>query len=278
MLYCFSATNKVENTIAVLILEDENSLGLCKGDQYVKGQWVLDSKPREKSFFCCSNGDMGGGNPSCSGTHENYGRKHFSYEDLVVAPGSACICDLMAETRDSVSERESYDWVPESCRWEKTFTGSQFCKVLGKRRLLMIGDSLVHQLASTLVNILKTRDAPCLDQISFGVSNHLKYEANHPPHVTRFDGNQNIRHFFSQNSGADICLINAGAHLEDGGDLFDIWETISPWLKEYKVSAIAVDDLLFPLILCDTVYIYNIYIYISPNSVRYRIHIYVLPN
>ena len=119
----------------------------------------------------------------------------------------------------------------------------------------MIGDSLVHQLASTLVNILKTRDAPCLDQISFGVSNHLKYEANHPPHVTRFDGNQNIRHFFSQNSGADICLINAGAHLEDGGDLFDIWETISPWLKEYKVSAIAVDGLLFFLILGHTVYI-----------------------
>eukprot|EP01036_Dinobryon_divergens_P023309 gene23309-31639_t len=142
----------------------------------------------------------------------------------------------MTDGRDSVNDREAYDWVPEQCYWEKTFTGSQFCELLGKRRLLMIGDSLMHQLASTLINILKARGAPCLDQITFGVSSHLKYEANNPRHGVRFDANQNMRLFFDQNSGADICLINAGAHLSDGGDLYDIWETISPWIKEFRAT------------------------------------------
>ena len=212
---------------------------MCKGNEYVRGRWVHDSKPRKKSFYCCNNDDIGI-NPNCSGgRHVNDNRKkHFLHEDLVVAPGLACVCDIVTDGRDSVNDREAYDWVPEQCYWEKTFTGSQFCELLGKRRLLMIGDSLMHQLASTLINILKARGAPCLDQITFGVSSHLKYEANNPRHGVRFDANQNMRLFFDQNSGADICLINAGAHLSDGGDLYDIWETISPWIKEFRVRSI----------------------------------------
>ena len=42
--------------------------------------------------------------------------------------------------------------------------------------------------------------------------------------------------YFHKNMGADICLIiKTGAYLGDGGDLYDIWETIQPWVNEYRV-------------------------------------------
>jgi len=44
-----------------------------------------------------------------------------------------------------------------------------------------------------------------------------------------------MRLYFNINAGADICLLNSGAHLDDG-DLYDIWETIQPWVNEYRAA------------------------------------------
>eukprot|EP01036_Dinobryon_divergens_P033956 gene33956-43865_t len=75
---------------------------------------------------------------------------------------------------------------------------------------------------------------PCLDQISFGKTTHLKY--TNFLTGTKIDKNQNLRLFFNMNVGADICLLNSGAHLDDGGDMFDIWESIKPWINEYRAA------------------------------------------
>jgi hypothetical protein len=93
----------------------------------------------------------------------------------------------------------------------------------------------MHQMASALINILKTLNAPCLNQISYGKSSHLKFQAKNPIAGTSFDSKQNIELFFNMNMGADICLVNAGAHLDDTGDIYDIWETIQPWVNAYRV-------------------------------------------
>jgi hypothetical protein len=76
----------------------------------------------------------------------------------------------------------------------------------------------MHQLASALMNVLKTLDAPCLGQISYGKSSHLKYHSSNPNARS-----QNMRRFFEKNIGADICLVNTGAHLDDGGDMYDMY-------------------------------------------------------
>eukprot|EP01035_Chromulina_nebulosa_P028642 gene28642-37852_t len=213
-----------------------SSKEVCRENKYVNGSWVIDKQITKKSFYCCQNDDVGTV-AYCGDKVVGNENKFYPHEDLVIAPDKACACDNFDGTRNTVSTREQYKWVPELCRLE-SFTGQQFCSVLGKRRLLLIGDSLMHQLASALINVLKTLDAPCLGQISYGKSSHLKYQARNPNAGTGYDGNQNMRMFFEKNMGADICLVNTGAHLDDGGDLYDIWENIQPWVNEYKNFAL----------------------------------------
>eukprot|EP01036_Dinobryon_divergens_P038574 gene38574-50663_t len=209
-----------------------SSKEVCRENNYVNGSWVIDKQITKKSFYCCQNDDVGTV-AYCGDKVVGNENKFYPHEDLVIAPDKACVCDVLEGTRNTVSTREQYKWVPELCQLE-SFTGQQFCNVLGKRRLLLIGDSLMHQLASALMNVLKTLDAPCLGQISYGKSSHLKYHASNP--TTR---SQNMRMFFEKNIGADICLVNTGAHLGDGGDMYDmyfIWENIQPWVNEYKAA------------------------------------------
>mmetsp|Transcript_10371 Transcript_10371/g.14286 ORF Transcript_10371/g.14286 Transcript_10371/m.14286 type:complete len:336 (-) Transcript_10371:8-1015(-) len=206
-----------------------HSKEICKGNGYVNGSWILDSKLTKKSFICCQHEDVGIV-PYCGDSKEENEKIYFSSEDLLIAPDKACMCDIVDGTQHNVSAREKYSWVPDHCLLEK-FSGVEFCYVLGKRRLLMVGDSLMHQMATVLINILKTLHAPCLDQISYGVSSHLLYQAN-----VNFGMSKNMHLYFNMNSGADICLVNAGAHLDDEGDLYNIWENIQPWVKEYRAT------------------------------------------
>ena len=83
----------------------------------------------------------------------------FRNDELTIPSNRACICDIMENTRHNESLRETFKWVPDSCMLE-SFDGKDFCNVLGKKRLLLVGDSLMHQLASTLYNTLKTLNAP----------------------------------------------------------------------------------------------------------------------
>ena len=193
---------------------------ICRGNEYTNGRWVVD-KQTEKSFYCCQSDDVGVVAYCGSNKFDTSKNRLFSHEDLLLAPDSACVCDIVADTRYNVSSREEYKWVPEFCEVEN-FSGDQFCNILGKRRILLIGDSLMHQLSSTLISILKTLNAPCINQISYGKSHYLL-------HTEKF----NV--YFDKNQGADICLINTGAHWADGGDIYSVWENIQPWVNQFRV-------------------------------------------
>ena len=153
---------------------------ICRRNEYVHGNWIINRLQTQKSFYCCQNDDVGIVD-YCGNNEVGKENKFFHHDDLVIAPDKACICDILEGTRHNVSAREEYSWVPEHCLLEK-FTGEQFCNLLGKRRILLVGDSLMHQMASVLINILKTLNAPCLNQLSYGRTTHLKFSSG--------DGNQ----------------------------------------------------------------------------------------
>jgi hypothetical protein len=46
--------------------------------------------------------------------------------------------------------------------------------------------------------------------------------------------NRNLDTYFTNNNGADICILNSGAHQLDLGDVYKIWEKIRPKMDSYK--------------------------------------------
>jgi hypothetical protein len=93
----------------------------------------------------------------------------------------------------------------------------------------MVGDSLIHQAASTLHAMLKVAKASCIDQITFGKSTHLIYSW-----PFNYGKDRNLDAYFTNNNGADICILNTGAHQKDLGDVYTLWERIKPKMDSYK--------------------------------------------
>jgi hypothetical protein len=71
-----------------------------------------------------------------------------------------CSCDITMNTRGIVSSREKYIWEPTSCSL-LAWNSSQFCSLLGSRRILIIGDSTMHQTAVELMNMLTAGKEIC---------------------------------------------------------------------------------------------------------------------
>ena len=66
------------------------------------------------------------------------------------------------------------EWVPNNCK-VSSFSATRFCKLLGSRRILLIGDSTMHQTASVLMNAIyyALRDKGCQPQLQFSLSDTL---------------------------------------------------------------------------------------------------------
>lgn len=226
-----------------LISVDGNRGELCGNNSYSYGKWVKNhgtvDDTVKKSFRCCQNEDVG--KIQYCGDHEvpEKGGMYYKYDDLIIAPDRACLCDIVDGTVNNISSRESYKWVPDNCHLVN-FHGEKFCDLLGERRILLIGDSLMHQMASSLMNFLVTHDAKCINQISYGKTSHLLYQVSNPKGGHVFNKDQNMKLYFDENNGADICIVNTGAHLKDDGDLYSMWENIQPWVNEYRVKHLAV--------------------------------------
>ena len=199
-----------------------NSKELCKSNNYVAGYW----KPvnvTKKLYYCCQNDDVG--QVESCGAQVIHKEGYFRYDELIIASNEACSCDLVSNTRNSASPREKYEWEPDDCYLEP-FNSSHFCELLDKRRILLIGDSLTHQVSTVLVSILRAQNASCVNQISHGKSSNL---------IFGYNGPKNFHIHFKDNNGADICIMNAGSHLEDEGDVYSIWDTLPKWLGDMKV-------------------------------------------
>lgn len=71
---------------------------------------------------------------------------HGRAEFLAHTGGRSCICPV-----EHIQAMNSYKWVPRACLLHE-FEPINFCKHLGNRTILLVGDSTMEQAASTLMN------------------------------------------------------------------------------------------------------------------------------
>ena len=145
----------------------------CVDNEYTKGKWIYNNDSAlHKNFICCQTTNNDYMQPICV---PNLERKGFvgSSEGYMLFHDDVCSCDREDGTRFKVSERERYQWKPSTCRlleWDAV----QFCKLLGDRKMLFLGDSNNEQSAITLVNMINDADEVCSENIRFMWIPHLE--------------------------------------------------------------------------------------------------------
>ena len=76
--------------------------------------------------------------------------------------------------------------------------------------------------------VMYDRLPECLDQISFGRTTHL--------HFQPYRKNMDIKsHFANMNGSVDVCIMNAGSHFKEDGDMYYAFDIVLPWIQELKV-------------------------------------------
>lgn len=184
---------------------------LCRNSRHNVGRWVFNPNVT-KSFECCSwdkEGFYGNTPAKCGHSPLGYPLTYNGQPDkLSQTGGHACRCDH--SSRKEVKDREKYDWVPSYCEllpWNST----QFCELLGKRSVLMVGDSTMQQTATTLMSLIAESGSQCAPQITSSRSDLLSV-----------DGKNNYDKFVIQQK-PDICIVGVGAHLHDFYDFEAVW-------------------------------------------------------
>ncbi len=71
---------------------------------------------------------------------------------------------------------DKYEYVPSNCSLQP-WDGHEFCRLLGARKILLIGDSIMEQIATTLMNRISLdfwgQDGGCQKQLTMAVSDRL---------------------------------------------------------------------------------------------------------
>lgn len=174
---------------------------LCQNNQHVDGKWVVDDSERASSsrnFPCCAadyrenkwhNGSFAlphekvcGGVifPDQPGYHAMYAswyngsKTHYAH-----FPSKTCSRqhyeNLDAkDAGDLFLPRKRYSWVPNDCALPK-FDGKKFCELLGKRKMLFVGDSTMQQTAGTLMSLILASDGDCAEQIIQGTTYYFAF-------------------------------------------------------------------------------------------------------
>lgn len=223
---------------------------LCNGASFsvLGGQWKRDSYPNlTKSFPSCGKDLWEGlgveGQKLCGddrtpcaekymvcNMYTPYNRPVNMTPAYMQSGGYSSKCDIRDHTIFEVAERERYYWQPNNCTlaaWDAV----DFCRLLGNRRILLVGDSTMGQAAATLQNmVLASKAAKCAPQISFGRSDFLSFG---------FKGQNGFFNYVEQlNLGStanDIVILGAGAHMMDWGDMALVFMHLSNiYFNEYK--------------------------------------------
>lgn len=133
---------------------------ICRLDEISRGKWVKDTNITRKAFVCCNWEEQpwrrpelheacGAEPPHAQMTNVQVGRTDHN----VMSGGNACHCDEAQKTRFTISQHEQYTWHADDCdvmAWNAT----QFCALLGDRRMLFLGDSTMIQTAATVMNMI----------------------------------------------------------------------------------------------------------------------------
>ena len=219
-----SSKGKAKN---VDITIDGRAVNLCKSQFVMPGKWtkLVDSrKKKESSFHCCSRprqmNDTALDLVHC-GPPEDYDTSlkirisHHGSKEFNMADESGCSC------QDTIID--DYDWTPLAGCSIIDWDAELFCKSLGNKTLMMVGDSTMRQSAAMLMSLIATHyrmqgrsSVSCSDQLFYGSSDVLvmphkkglprwgrirKIERGLPllVHLARVD--------------PDIVIISTGAHL-----------------------------------------------------------------
>eukprot|EP01040_Poterioochromonas_malhamensis_P001732 gene1732-1838_t len=196
----------------------------CKGNEYVDGRWVFNqSTAMTKSFICCGwdTGDYLDPvvcGPSTAPKAVNTTNVRGNNKYLAQGGGHSCVCDTREGTH-SVQQRERYYWHPRNCtlpRW----SAERFCRLLGERRLLFIGDSTNRQTSTTLMSMIVAGGGNCSDHIYSSRSDNLVSKAN---------GSKSLRQIVQEYSTTfvpDVVIMSAGAHVKSIPDYEKNWQAV----------------------------------------------------
>ncbi|RYG99022.1 hypothetical protein EON65_50750 [archaeon] len=147
-------------------------------DELSNGHWVPSNAER-KAFYCCprtaspqakSDQDKDTGhvcehyNPSPSA---NLYRREGNTSLLRSVSGSYCACDFRLGTWKIPHPIENWRWQPKSSCEVLDFGGDGFCKLLGSRKILFVGDSLSEHSLITVNNMVlqSPRPGTCMKQL-----------------------------------------------------------------------------------------------------------------
>jgi hypothetical protein len=144
-------------------------VGLAVGVTHARGRWMQTKRATQhKAFVCCAASAFGDAmwkiprnSTWASACPED------ADESFGLAGHEGCSCDH--DSPGTVHGREKYEWIPDaeaeesdtSSRWD----ADEFCRYLGERTVLFLGDSTLHQASSTLRARLRT--ATCGAQIQW---------------------------------------------------------------------------------------------------------------
>lgn len=185
----------------------------CHMDEFSKGRWVYDAQNITRKAFTCCGWDS-------SDWHDISIRKQCGDIDNPVkqmyqigrtdyniqSGGHACVCDELRKERFTVSQREKYRWEADRCDI-LTWNATEFCRLLGPRRVLFLGDSTMVQTAATVVNMVM-EDIPkgtCAPQL-------LAYQYNQPvdPEHDKRTMMEHLHRF-----SPDFVIIHFGVHFQN---------------------------------------------------------------
>ena len=206
--------------------DSASMLPRCRASGSNDGRWVR--REWRPSYPCCSHDvpnapkytlSNNDGERQC-GSKTQFLWKHQTGASYAFSGGHGCECKDPAD-RGIRGERAAADWVPARCSIAP-FSAARFCELLGRRTVLIIGDSTMLQAAAALKNAIhfgayngtvsedvrteRVDEVPgCHRQIRFTLSDTLVHKnlgaMNRGAHWTR-----NV-------AGHDIVLLSAGAHI-----------------------------------------------------------------
>jgi hypothetical protein len=204
-----------------------SALPLCRENEHIQGKWKRVNVPLiHKDFFCCGWdwSDFQANRSACG--IMRFGREmpfFFSSNTRYThTGGNACFRDKNART--SVSKREQYVWEPDTCQllpWD----GKQFCELLGRRRIVLAGDSTMEQHIATLGSMIYDHQGGCADRLVFVRTEHLSKKGHMMPAAD-----------ILQIAEPDILIISAGPHFHSLAHFQEaiqaVNETILPIIKQ----------------------------------------------
>jgi len=168
-------------------------------NEAAKGQWKKKKADQNnKAFPCtCAPVDVDGGNEfynisNCGLYNSEQGSFHAhtitgGQSFYPTFMGHGCACQMKELQKRGYSSKssvplpvdftlpaEDYEWVPNECVLPQWNTEA-FCRLLGGRRILIVGDSTMQQTAASLYSMLLYNNASseCLGGIFFEMSDFL---------------------------------------------------------------------------------------------------------